>query len=103
MADEALQVHIDPERLNKYIGDAVLNSVLGTHIKQAIEKQLATYSMNNAIGDCVRSEVQRAIMQLLREEYSEAIKTHVRAHMSNEILRAITDKALDQFLANRID
>lgn len=86
-----LGVTVDPESINKYIADQILESALGERLHETVVealKQLSHYG-NDPLKSAVQSEVQKQIMELVRTEFSDQIKTAVREKMTDEFISSL--------------
>lgn len=100
---EGLNVEVNAEKVNQYLANAILESVLGEEIKKAIKEKLADYSLRNTIQASVNSHISKIIYQLLQEEHGEEIKKAVKDKMSEGIVTELASKALDKWLAEKTE
>lgn len=98
-----MELKIDPEAVNKFVADAVLNSAIGDAVKKAVENELEklTSVYNNPFESVVRTHVTGIALTVLREEYDDVIREKVAAALaksfSTEFINRICDKALERY------
>lgn len=96
-----IKIAIEPETINKYVSEAVLNSVLGEKLKKEINTKLESL-LNGGIygrgivGDVVEEQMREAIRTvLLGDDFQSKIKDAVSRYM--------TEKFTQQFIAKSLD
>lgn len=66
-----IKLDIKPEDIEKYVGEAVINSSLGESVKNIIEEQLNGWDFKRAIEE----EVRKCVLGMVREALNdEAMK-----------------------------
>jgi hypothetical protein len=86
-------VSIDPDAINRYLSDRILESALGERLTQTIDdalKGLGQYG-NDPLKNAVVSQVQEAVRELVSTEHAERIREAVRT--------SLTDEVIDKFAA----
>lgn len=93
-----MEVNITPEQINQYFANAVLNSALGAHIKEVIEKKLKDLSWRNLIEGVVEQEIRDATQRFITTEYAEILHNAVKEKVTADFTIALVDKVLDGVL-----
>jgi len=90
-----IKVDVDAEAVNQMVAQAILDSAIGTRIKQAADKVAREYSLSwqNHIRDAVRREVDRHIRDFVSGEFGPLIKEKVREYLTDEVAAELIDKA----------
>ena len=88
-----LTVAVDGDAINRYVSEAILNSVLGENLKQAIEyevKKLAEvnrYNGPSTLEKVVHGEVLRILETMMRgEPLASRIRAIVEAAATDEVV-----------------
>jgi len=94
MAD--LTVAVDAEQINKYVAEAILNSVLGAKLKQAIETEIGKLAETNryngptTLEKVVHEEVLNILWDLMHSEpYASRIRAAVAEQVTDEVVSHI--------------
>lgn len=90
---EGISISVDPNAINEYIAAKIIDSAIGERLKETVDqalKSLGSYG-NDPLKSAVTSEVNKYVMELVRTEFSEQIKTAVRTAMTPEFINKLTE------------
>jgi len=96
-----VDVKIDAEQINKMVASAILNSVIGKEINEAINKfikscdQINTW--NNPITKAVESEIRKQIAFIINNEYKCVIEQKIKKCITDDVVSSITAKAWEYY------
>ena len=92
-----LKVNIDSEQINKMVADAVLNSAIGEQIKTQVQKNVDELgrSYNNPIDAVIKKHVNDLILKCLMAEHGESLKAKVHEAISGKITDEFVNKVMD--------
>jgi len=92
-----LNINIDPEQINKMVAEAVLNSAIGEQVKTQVQKNVDELgkSYNNPIDGVIKKHVNDLILQCLMKEHSELLKTKVHEAVSGKITDEFISKVME--------
>ena len=93
-----MEIKVDPEAINKYMAEKLIESTIGSQLKVAITQELERHT--KGYGDnLTRSAVNRfigdQIEAMLSTEFQEAIKAAIR--------KQITGVKIDELAAKFVD
>ena len=91
---EGIPISVDPEAINKYIADQILASTLGERLTSVVDSALRTQFGHDPLKNAVAAEVQRQIMELVKDEYADRIRTAIINRLTDSVL----DQLIDQFM-----
>jgi len=94
-----IKIDMDKDTINQEIASAIIQSVLGDHIKDAIKSTLDKMDSpyGNTLQKVVELEVTAVIKNLLHEEYQDILKEAVRQHITDEVVSKVIKAAWDAF------
>lgn len=93
-----LGVAIDPDAVNRYVADRILESAIGDALKKEIDKAVeGLRSYNSPFKNLVASHIEREIARLLQEQYADQIAQVVREKVTEQFTADLIDKAFDAF------
>jgi hypothetical protein len=93
-----LTVAVDADEINRYVSEAILNSVLGANLKKAIEAEVSKlaevnrYNGPTTLEKVVHGEVLRILESMM---HSEPLASRIRAVVE----AAATDEVVEHFAA----
>lgn len=89
-------VSVDPDAINKYIAERIIESALGERLHQTVEdalKALGSYG-NDPMKSAVTAQVQQAIRDMVATDFADTIRERVRALMTDEFLDDLVARAI---------
>jgi len=94
-----IKIDMDKDTINQEIASAIIQSVLGDHIKEAIQFTLnkADSPYANSVQKVVEIEVATIIKNLLQNEYHDKLKEAVRQRITDEVVQKVIGAAWDCF------
>lgn len=94
---DIMQLNIDPKSIEDAIKQAVIDSALGTIIKDAIHTKLCEWKIKDSIVSLIDKEICKVIVKLLQEEVNTNImKEEIKKQLSDEMIRGIVGKAIEK-------
>lgn len=83
-----IPVSVDPEAINKYIADQILESALGDRLHETVATALKALTGfgNDPLKTAVISEINKQITDLVAKEYAEMIRNSVREKLTDEFI-----------------
>ena len=92
-----LNVNIDPEQINKMVSEAVLESAIGDQVKTQVQKTVDELgrSYNNPIEGVIQQQVADLILQCLMAEHAETLKGKVHEAVSSKITDEFVNKVME--------
>ncbi len=92
-----INVNVSPDDIESAIVQAVMDSALGVTVAEIVQKEiegLANKWQDTPLRRAIKQEVQRVVVSVVSEEYSERIKQAVRDELTDETLKTIVSKAV---------
>lgn len=99
-----LKIDINPEEVNKFVSEAVINSSLGATLKDSVQRIIKDeYRFKQSIDNAVASEVQRLLTIMLRAalelpENQAKIRQAISTKLTDDMLLTLTSNALSYML-----
>lgn len=99
-----MDLKIDPEQVEKFLAEKVLESGLGKKIKEAVDKELEQLGRSSwshgqgAISMAIKQEVQDVARSLLQEEFRPLIEEKIRELLTAEALSEAVEKLVRNLL-----
>lgn len=92
-----LKIDINPEQINKLVAEAVLNSAIGEQVKTQVQKNVDELgrSYSNPIDGVIKRHINDLILQCLMNEHSELLKAKVHEALSGKITDEFVNKVMD--------
>lgn len=96
-----LNLAIEPETINKYVSEAILDSVLGERLKKEINTKVESLLKDgiykqSIVSDVVEDELRKAIRIVLESAgFQEKIQSIVNQYMVEKFTQQFVAKALD--------
>lgn len=87
--------NIDPEEINKFVSQKILESSIGEALRKEIDTQVSRLA--TSFDNPMKPVVANAISQVARE-YLET--PEVKARLKETVQKALTDEALDGFISS---
>ena len=88
-----LKVDINPVDVNKAVAKAVLESSIGIHITNAVNKHVK--SITEGYGNPIESAIKEIVAQIVREEVSKRdkeIRKIISDSLTDKTVKAVVDK-----------
>lgn len=94
MAD--LPITADPEQINKWIANAILESELGKTIKAHATASLQNYDFKRSVQDTIRSMVMNSARNLIEndKEIQSAIVAELSKIVTNDLIATVASEAV---------
>ncbi|GAF70777.1 unnamed protein product [marine sediment metagenome] len=94
-----IKVDIKPEQINQAVSEAIINSVIGERLKEAIESELKRMSdrYDSPIRDVVRNMILGTLRDIISRDYKALIEAKVKESITDEMMSTIIDKAWKSF------
>jgi hypothetical protein len=94
-----LNLNIDPEEINRYVTQQVLDSAIGESVRKAIEKSLEPLSRtyDNPLEPVIRDQVFKVVRELVDKEYKTQIEEYVRQRITPEFVGKMSERLWDNF------
>lgn len=88
---EGIPISVDPNAINEYISQKVIESALGDRLQETVFEALKAFGKygNDPLKSAVQSEIQKHIITLVRTEFSSQIETAVRNAMTPEFINEL--------------
>jgi phage-related tail protein len=92
---------IKPEQINKMVSEAVLNSAIGTAIKESIKRETSKLSStyNNPIDDVINREIKSMARDFLLKD----LDAEIRIKVNEAIKTRLTDDFITKLMNNMFD
>lgn len=93
MADE-LPISIDPDAINKYVADRIIESALGERLQETVSKAIDAFGSygNDPLKSAVTAEINNQIMVLIKTEFAPQIQAAVREKMTDDYINKLVDE-----------
>lgn len=97
-----INVEIKPEQINEAVTNAIIESAIGKHLREVIQKQLKMLdtSYNNPIEPVVKEIIHKEISKLIQETYGEMIRQKVKEQLTEEFVTELVAKLWERFICN---
>ncbi len=91
MSDTSFAVPVDPDAINKYIANQIIESALGERLKETVDEALKAFGRfgSDPLKGAVQSEINSQIMSLVKTEFSPQIEAAVREQMTPEFISGL--------------
>lgn len=86
----ALELNIKPEDVEQLVKDSIMKAGFGKAVSDAVTKAISGY--NNPVEDAIKRYVGQVADELIREKYSEEVRTAVQLHMEACITAELINK-----------
>lgn len=101
-----IKVDIDAELINKKVSDSILESAIGTKLKEVIEEQVSSickdsYNSPSVVTKIVKDIVVQKVREIISEEKKEEIEKLVTEKLTEDIMADIVNNAWDSYFKNR--
>lgn len=99
-----LKISVDPASVNEFIAKKLLESTLGDRLNELVEqaiKDMGSYS-SNPLKSAISAEINKALVEYVREKYSEKIKAFVDEKMTDEFISSMVTGFMST-LTNKVD
>lgn len=98
-----IEVNISGEEIQSYLVQAILDSTLGDKVKEVVEDAIRSLTKSVTWRDgplekAIRSEVQKILMVMIREEYQEKFRTAIREQLTDEMVFKLVSAAAAAYL-----
>lgn len=99
-----LQANIDPKEVEREVVQTILDSALGEKVKAVIQQEIArlgqSWGGSSALQTAIQQEVCRIVLETIRQEYLETIRTAVRQRLTDTLVDSIVNAAWKAFMDN---
>jgi hypothetical protein len=94
-----LGVKIDPDTVNRYLADRILESAIGEELQRQITKAVTELgqSYRSPFANIIAAHVEKEIARLIQEEYAEQITALVREKVTEQFTTDLIGKAFEAF------
>lgn len=101
---EGIEVAVDPESINKYLAEQIMQSALGERLKEAVDSALESFGRygSDPLKSAVQDEIRKQIFRVVSEDHAERIREAVRAALTDEELGKLVTGFVAT-LTNKID
>lgn len=94
-----LEINLDPEQIEQYIVQAVIDSALGDVVKEEVQKALDSLRevpmrRRGVIAVAIEAEIQKIVLQVLRNEYTDKLRAAVREQMTETYVNTVVSAAV---------
>lgn len=96
-----IKLDISPEKIQKEITSALIKGAIGNKIVEAIEKAIKpdAFAGKDVIEDAVKEQVSFIVRNLIREEYTEQIKSKIKKRLTkDDLVSKFTEDYIDRLL-----
>lgn len=97
-----MEIKVDPEEINKYVAQKLIESSIGTQLKKIIDSNVQNIcaGYNNPIEPVVKTHINEAVSQIINEEFQDRIKEIVRKQLTDEFVTGLIGKLWERFIRN---
>ena len=91
-----IEVNIEPEQINKYISDKIIESAIGEQVKKVVTEQCAkmSESYRNPIEAAIKEVTTTIIHQVILSEFKDQIKSKIKAKIDERLDIIVTDAVM---------
>lgn len=95
-ATSPLQIAADPESINKWLADAILNSSLGQTLREMAQTKLGAWDFRQTVEATIGRMVNDAARDVVEKDPAmvAAIQSAVQAAMTPELIRTLAERAV---------
>lgn len=94
-----VQLQMDSQAINNWVAQMILQSALGTKIKQGVEQLLSGRDWrNDPIEAAVKYEVHNIARKYVEENFKAKIEEAVKTALTPERLQELTNKMIDRIV-----
>lgn len=86
-----LGISVNPNAINEYIAKQIIESTLGERLQETVDEALNAFGKygNDPLKSAVTSQIHKIIMEVVNTEFSEQIRTAVRAQMTDDFINSL--------------
>lgn len=94
-----MEIKVDPEDINRYMSQKLIESSIGEAVKKEIDKQvdLLTSSYKSPIEPIVSNYINKTIQDLVEKKFKKKIEQQVRDFVTVEFVEKLINKLWDTF------
>lgn len=85
-----MELTIKPEDVDQIAKDAIMRSIIGKTISEAVAKALSGY--DNPVDRVIKEVIHAFAVELIAAKYGEMIKVSVIAYMESKITKELVDR-----------
>lgn len=103
MEEPKLELGIDPQAINRYIAERVLESALGERLRETVDEALKGLSRfgNDPLKSAVQSQVTRIVAEIVEQEHKPRIAAIVREQLTDEVISSIAAATVAKLMSGR--
>lgn len=100
-----VKINIEPDQINKFVADSIIQSTLGVQLQKIIKDKVDEYSRqwDNPLKKAVEYEIERVIAIVLRDEYGDQIRSHIKDLLAKMITDEFCNNLLNDSIMKFID
>lgn len=89
-----MEININPQDIDLYVKNAILESTIGKNIKEALDKSLRDLfsGYRNPVQDIVKQELEKLVKNYLSQE-------HIKPQIMAAIAKTITPDAIESIVS----
>lgn len=93
-----LEIKVDPEKINKYMAEKLIESAIGDVLNKAIRKHMGDYELDKTVNQAIQSLMKICIEELLLEnKMKEKLQD---AFVAKFLATGKLDTLIDTFISN---
>lgn len=90
-----MEVNIDPSDIEQHLAQAILNSTIGSIVRDQIKEKLSDWKLNTSIQQAVNKAVEDCILKVLMHDHKDKIEAAVRSFITDEVVKETITVAWD--------
>lgn len=96
-----MDLKIDPDAINRYVAEQILQSTLGPQVKALIDANVKslTAGYNNPFEPAIKRFIAEEMEKVIKAEYGEVLRAQVKAKIDAKSVELI-DKIIDRAFRN---
>lgn len=96
-----MDLKIDPDAINRYVAEQILQSTLGPQVKALIDLNVKnlTAGYNNPFEPAIKRFIAEEMEKVIKDEYGEVLRAQVKAKIDAKSVELI-DKIIDRAFRN---
>ena len=99
-----LDVKIDPEEINRYMADQILQSAIGEKMKEVVARKIADlaspsyYGKESPLEAVVSDFIRNHLHSIIRDEYGDKVRAMISEKLTDEFVASTMDQAWAAFV-----